>query len=68
MNQKSAGGDADSLLSSIYAPVYKKFVAGPVDGVLWVKEGCYDGIEEERQDYVSRRRERKERCKFCAVD
>ena len=39
VNQKSAGGDADSLLSSIYAPVYKKFVAGPVDGVLWVKEG-----------------------------
>ena len=52
VNQKATGGDNHSLLSSIYAPVYKKFVADPVDGILWVKEGVLATVSK-RSDRIS---------------
>jgi len=52
VNQKASGGDNHSLLSSIYAPVYKKFVADPVDGILWVKEGVLATVSK-RSDRIS---------------
>jgi WD40 repeat protein len=52
MNQKTSDGDGSSLLSSIYAPVYKKFVADPVDGISWVKEGVLATVSK-RSDRIT---------------
>jgi hypothetical protein len=52
MNQKTSDGDGNSLLSSIYAPVYKKFVADPVDGISWVKEGVLATVSK-RSDRIT---------------